>query len=158
MTRKITQHQKREEILEHIQKGKKQPILSLLAHAKTPIGHLLSTEFVTVPSDASVKVALEAVKKDTRDFQDFIYVYAVNKENQIVGVINLHELVLQKPDTLLYKIMNQNLVLGRLTTPKEILLRRMIKYNIYAIPIVDEKREILGIVSLQNINEDMVKE
>ena len=147
--------QKREEILEHIQKGKKQPILHLLAHAKTPIGHLLSTEYLAVPSDSSVKVALDQVKNNTDGFEELLYVYLTNKDNQIVGVVNLHQLILQKPEELLYKIMNQNLVLGRLSTPKEILLRRMIKYDIYAIPIVDEKRSLLGIVSLQDINEDM---
>jgi CBS domain-containing protein len=147
--------QKREEILEHIQKGKKQPILHLLAHAKTPIGHLLSTEYLAVPSDFSVKAALDQVKNNTDGFEELLYVYLTNKDNQIVGVVNLHQLILQKPEELLYKIMNQNLVLGRLSTPKEILLRRMIKYDIYAIPIVDEKRSLLGIVSLQDINEDM---
>jgi len=149
--------QKREEILEHIQKGKKQPIMHLLAHAKTPIGHLLSTECLAIPSDSSVRTALEHVRGDTDGFEELIYVYLINKENQIVGVVNLHELILHKPEEPLYKIMNQNLVLGRLSTPKEILLRRMIKYNIYAIPIVDEKRTLLGIVSLQDINEDMVE-
>lgn len=146
-------HSRREEILGHIQKGKKQPILHLLAHAKTPIGHLLTTEYVTVPSDASVKVALDKIKKESADFEELLYIYAVNQEEQIVGVVTLHELLLKEPDQTLYKIMNQNLILGRLTTPKEILLRRMVKYNIYAIPIVNEKREVLGVVHLQDINE-----
>ena len=52
--------------------------------------------------------------------------------------------------------MNQNLVLGRLTTPKEILLRRMLKYNLDSVPIVDEKREIKGIVILHDIAEDLL--
>lgn len=150
--------QKREKILEHIQRGKKGPILYLLAHARTPIGHLMNTEYITVPSDVSAKVALAKVKKEAQDFSELLYVYAVNKKNQIVGVCNLHELIIQKLDESIYKFMNQNLVLGRLTTPKEILLRRMIKYKLYAIPIVDDKRELLGIVSLQDIVEEELED
>lgn len=149
--------QRREEILEHIQKEKKQPILHLIHHAKTPIGHLLSTDCMVVPSNVTIKFVLEKVQKDSENFSELLYIYAVNKENQLVGVLNLHELLLKKPDELLYKIMNQNLILGRLTTPKEILLRRMVKYKIYAIPIVDDNRTLLGVISLQDIAEDMIE-
>lgn len=146
--------QKREKILEHIKRGKKGPILYLLAHAKTPIGHLMNTEYITVPSDVTAKTALAKAKKDSQDYTELLYVYAVNKKNQIVGVCNLHELIIQKLDDSIYKFMNQNLVLGRLTTPKEILFRRMVKYKLYAIPIVDDNRELLGIISLQDILEE----
>lgn len=148
---------RREEILRFIKKGKKGPILHLLHLAKTPIGHLMSAEYLTVTSDMTVREVLEKVKKETGDFSELLYVYALNNEEQIVGVETLHELLLQKLDTPFYKIMKQNLILGRLTTPKEIALRRMVKYSIYALPIVDEDRKLLGIVSLQSISEDLVE-
>lgn len=147
---------KREEILKFIEKDKKKDILHLLHLAKTPIGHLMSAEYVTVSSDMTIKEVLGAIRKESVDFSELEYVYAVNKDEQIVGVETLHELLLQKPDVPFYKIMNQNLILGRLTTPKEIALRRMIKYSIYALPIVDENRKLLGVVSLQNVAEDLV--
>lgn len=149
--------QKKEKILEHISKEKKELILYLIDHAKTPIGHLMSTEYIAVPSDVSAKVAIGRIRKNTQDFSELLYVYAVNNKDQIVGVVNIHELLIQRVDDPLYKFMNQNLVLGRLTTPKEILLRRMIKYKLYAIPIVDDNRKILGIVSLQDIAEEKLE-
>lgn len=150
--------QKREKILEYIQEGKKEKILYLLNHARTPIGHLMNTDYIVVPSDISAKLILAKVKKETQDFSEFLYVYAINNKHQIVGVCSLHELIAQKLDTPFYKFMNQNLILGRLTTPKEILLRRMIKYKIYGVPIVDENRKVLGVVSMQDIAEDVLKE
>lgn len=149
---------KREEIINFIDKDKKKHILHLLHLAKTPIGHLMSAEYITVSSDMTVKEVLNKIKKDSADFSELEYVYAVNKDEQIVGVETLHELLLQKSDMPFYRIMNQNLILGRLTTPKEIALRRMIKYSIYALPIVDENRKLLGVVSLQNVAEDLVGE
>lgn len=148
--------ERREEILKHIEKDKKKAIVHLLRLAKTPIGHLMSTEYITVASDLTVKEVLEKIRKESGDFSELEYVYAINKDEQIVGVETLHELLLQSPNTPFYKIMNQNLILGRLTTPKEIALRRMIKYSIYNLPIVDENRKLLGVVSLQNVAEDLV--
>jgi magnesium transporter len=146
---------KREEILAHIQHGKKGPILHLLHHAKTPIGHLMSAEYISVQAETSVKNTLDKIKKDTRDFSEVIYIYALNKDEQVVGVVTIHDLLMQNPDVPLYKFMNQNLVLGRLTTPKEIVLRRLIKYNLYALPVVDDDRKLIGIVPLQHITEDI---
>ena len=150
--------ERREEILKFIEKSKKGAITHLLHLAKTPIGHLMSTEYVTVTSDMTVREVMEKIRKQTSDFSELHYVYCLNKDEQIVGVETLHELLLQKQDTPFYKIMNQNLILGRLTTPKEIALRRMIKYSIYALPIVDESRKLLGIVSLQSVAEDLIGE
>lgn len=150
-------NEKRQEILGHIQHGKKGPIVHLLKHSKTPIGHLMNTEYITISADLTVRQALEKIRKETADFSELLYIYALNKENRLVGVISLHELITQKPDIVLFKIMNQNLILGRLTTTKEIMLRRMIKYNLYSIPIVDEDRNILGVVTLQNIAESVME-
>jgi CBS domain-containing protein/sporulation protein YlmC with PRC-barrel domain len=149
---------KRSEILSYVEKGKKRRIEHLMRHAKTPIGHLLASEYITVSSDALIKDVFETVRVETSSFSELLYVYAVNKDNQVVGVMNVHELLLHKSDTPVYKIMNQNLVLGRLTTPKEIVLRRMLKYHIYGMPIVDESRVLLGVVFLQDIAEDMLGE
>lgn len=150
--------EKREEILPFIDSAKRKEIDHLLHYAKTPIGHLMTTEFLQVPADTTVKTVLEKIKKKTTDFSEFLYIYAVNKNNQVVGVVNLHELLLNKSDAPMYKFMNQNLILGRLTTPKEIILRRMLKYHVYALPIVSENRELLGIVSLEDISEDILNQ
>ena len=147
--------EKREDILPHIDKAKKKAIEFLLRHAKTPIGHLMTTEFVSLSSDLLIKDVIEYITKETGEFSEVLYAYASNKENQVVGVLNLHELLIQNPDESFYKVMNQNLVLGRLTTPKEIVLRRMLKYHIYAMPIVDDNRELIGIVPLQDLAEDI---
>lgn len=147
---------KREAILPFVDTKQRLEIEYLLKHAKTPIGHVMTTEWLAVNVDKTIKAVIEDIKKSTTDFSELSYIYGVNKENQIVGVLDLHKIFLNKAETPFYKIMNQNLVLGRLTTPKEILLRRMLKYNLDSVPIVDEKREIKGIVILHDIAEDLL--
>lgn len=150
-------HQKREAVLQHIEADKRKQITYLMQHAKTPIGHLLSTNWLSVPADTTVKSILEKIKKETEDFSELLYIYVVNKENQIVGALNLYELLMHKSETPVLKIMNQTLILGRLTSPKEIIMNKLLKYHLYAIPIVNENRNILGIVSLQDIAEQVIE-
>lgn len=149
---------KKNEILSKMKKDVRTDLEQLLSHAKTPVGHLMTSDFLAVNSDSTVKETLEAVKKEAEDFSEIFYIYVKNKQDQVVGVINLSELLTQKPDTQLFRIMNQNLVLGRLTTPKEIVANKLLKYHLYAMPIVNENKSLLGIVSLQDIAEDLLKE
>lgn len=149
---------RRNEILSKMKKDVRTDLEQLLSHAKTPVGHLMTSDFLVVESDSTVKHAIEMVKKEAEDFSEIFYVYVKNKQGQVVGVLNLSELLTQNPDTQLYRIMNQNLVLGRLTTPKEIVANKLLKYHLYAMPIVNENKSLLGIVSLQDIAEDLLKE
>lgn len=148
--------ERQEKILPHIDPVSAKHILHLLAHAKTPIGHLMSSDFLSVSVDTTVKHIMARVKRETEDFSDLPYIYGVNKNGQIVGVIGLHQLFLYSPETELYKIMEQNLVLARLTTPKEIAVKKLLKYHLACLPVVDEEKKILGIVKLEDVAEDLL--
>lgn len=134
-------------------KGKKK-ILYLLNLAKTPVGHLITTEYLTVPSSFTVEEVIKLIKKETVDFYSFFYVYVINEQNQLIGVFSLRDLLLQNLDTPVYKFMTQSLIVIHLTTPKEISLKKMLKYKLQALPVIDENKKILGIVTFDDLIED----
>ena len=148
---------KQEQILLLIDNEKRKEIQYLLKLAKTPIGNIISTEFIAVDSRLTVREIFEKIKKNTPDFAFLYYVYVINNENQLIGVISLHELILQDLDTPIYKFTIQNLVVIHLTTPKEIAVKKMIKYRLHSLPVIDESKHILGIVSIDDL-EDIVME
>ena len=145
--------EKHAEILGLINGEPKDHIVHLLQYAKTPIGNLMNTEYVTAYADYTVTDALKHVKQEAGDFSQLQYIYVLNKEDKLVGVVGVHHLLGQDKETQLFKFMRQNLVLARLTTPNEIALKKMIKYHLGALPVVDENRQMLGIVLLQDIAE-----
>src|SRR3990167_6159757 len=106
-------------------------------------------------SEENKKEIIDLLKKETKDFPHLSYVYFVNSQKQLVGVCNLHELLLHNPDTPAYRFMTQNVIVIHLTTPKEIAIKKMLKYQLYALPVLDDKKSILGIVTLDDIMEFM---
>lgn len=96
---------------------------------------------------------MDKIKKETADFSFLNYVYVVNKEEQLVGVLNLHELMMQDPSTPIYKFMTSNVIAVYLTTPEEIVFKKMLKYQIHALPVINSKKHLLGIVTFDNIAE-----
>ncbi|MDO8611079.1 MAG: CBS domain-containing protein, partial [bacterium] len=144
---------KRELILNELSLQKKQEIISLLNLSNNPIGEMITTQFLTVKSDFTVRMVINKIRNETGHFAFLDYVYVVNSENQLVGVINLHELILQNYETAIYKIMVQNVIVAHLTSPKEIVIKKMLKYKLDALPIINENKHIVGVVRFDDVAE-----
>ncbi|KKP72547.1 MAG: MgtE intracellular region [Candidatus Roizmanbacteria bacterium GW2011_GWA2_35_19] len=148
---------KREDIIALLEQNIKTQILKLMTFAKNPIGGLITTEFLTVSSEDTVRDTIKAIKTKTVDFSSLDYIYVVNKKNEMVGVISQHELMLQSEDTPIYKFMTQNVIVVHLTTPVEIAVKKMLKYKLYALPLIDQKKQIEGIITLDDVSQTILK-
>lgn len=142
---------RREEILLLVEQKTQEELRLLMSLSRTSIGKKLTTEFLTVPSTYTSNDVISSIKNLTADFGFFAAVYVVNDKKQLIGVFNIHELLLQNLDTPVYKFMIQNIIEIRLTTPIEIAVRKMLRYRLPAIPVVDNDKHILGIITFDQI-------
>lgn len=148
---------KREKIMSFLDDKTHKEIEYLLSLSKTPIGKILTTEFITTESTDRVKEVIAKIRKETSDFYTLNHIYVVNKEKQLVGVFDLHELLLNKPETRVYKFMTQNLSVIHLTTPEIVVLRKIVKYKINNLPVVDKENHILGIVRFDDVMDSFLR-
>lgn len=144
----------RDKIINLLNRKQQHEVKRLMGLAKTPVGHIVSNQFLTVKPQDSVGFIINKVREARNDIGDIRYVYVVNNENQLIGIFTLFELLIQKPDVSAYKFMIQNPIVVQLSTPKELVLRRMKKYNLNSIPVVTEKRHMLGIVDLLDLIDE----
>lgn len=144
---------KREKIISYLPPEKKKEIEYLLSLSKTPIGNLITSEYVTIEPEATVSQIISKIRQETSEFSALYYIYVINKFKQLVGVFNLYELLLQNPETPVYKFMVQNVIVAHLTSPVEIVIKKMLKYKIQSIPIINEDKNILGIVAYDDLVE-----
>lgn len=149
---------KRQEILDNTTDDKRKIYTHLIHYSVTEIGNLLTTEYLTVKPEDLVKEVMKRIKNETSEFAFLNPIYVVNEKKELLGVFNLHELLLQNDETPIYKFMIQNVIVLYLTTPAEIALRRIIKYRFTALPIIDKNKNILGIVSVTSLIELFLKE
>lgn len=149
---------KREKIMSFLKDKTYKEIEYLLSISKTPVGSILTTEFLAVEPDARVKEVSEKIRSESSDFYTLHYVYVVNADKQLIGVFSLHELLMQNPDTPVFKFMTQNLSVIQLTTPEIVVLRKIIKYKLYALPVVDKEKHILGVVTFDDVIDLFLKQ
>ncbi|OGK53367.1 hypothetical protein A2970_02405 [Candidatus Roizmanbacteria bacterium RIFCSPLOWO2_01_FULL_44_13] len=148
---------KREEIMGYLEEPVRNQIERLLDFSKNPIGDLITTEYLTVAPEDTVRQVLDIIRKTTADFSTLDYVYVVNKKLELVGVFSLHNLVLQDLETPIYKFMTQNVVVIHMTTPLEIAVKKMLKYKLYALPVISQEKTIQGIVTIDDISSSILK-
>lgn len=151
------QKEKREGIISLIEPKIKKTLIHLLALSINPIGNLITTDYLTVKPEDSVNYVINKVRKETINFSAFDYVYVINKLDELVGVFSLHELLLQNGEVPVYKFMSQNVIVSHMSSPKEIVLKKMFKYKLHAIPIINDKKNILGIVDLDDIADMLIE-
>ncbi len=144
----------KDKIISLLDRRQQHEIKRLMGLAKTPVGHVVSNQFLTVKPQDTAGTILNKVREARNDIDDIRYVYVVNNENQLIGIFTLYELIIQKSDASAYKFMIQNPIVVQLSTPKELVLRRMKKYNLNSVPVVTEKRHMLGIVDLLDLLDE----
>lgn len=149
-------HDKREETLQLLTTAKRDELTYLLSFTHTQIGELMTTEFLTFQPTMSIKKVIEKIRRESIGFDNLAYGYVLNTKQQLIGVFSMHELLMQSPDTLIMKCMTQNVVVTYLSTPRSVALKRMVKYRLRALPVIDEHRKILGIVTLDDMIEPLV--
>jgi sporulation protein YlmC with PRC-barrel domain/CBS domain-containing protein len=147
--------EKRIEILEGLEAKKREELKELIKYSKTSVGKLLNPDFITINSELTASQALSEIKTLLPESPFASYIYTHNSEKHLVGVVSLADILKQESDVQLFKFMEQDVVVAHLTTPQEIALKRMLKYKLYALPVIEDNRKMIGVVKFDDMVEDI---
>lgn len=125
----------------------------------TSAGHLMTTRYVNVGPDVSVRSAIDAVRKHASDHPENIYnVYALENGSNLVGVASLRDLLLASPIQPLREILSTNVISVPPLEDQELVARKMAKYDLNVIPVLDDKGSILGVITIDDIIDVLTQE
>jgi len=144
---------KREGLMELLNEPIRKQIEHLLSISISPVGDIVSTEFLTVDSSATAKEILKTVRDVGSDFGEILYVYFLNSEKQLVGVSSLRSVITQQPDTPAFKFMRPQIEVASLSTPVSVVWKKLLKYKYYVLPVIDKDRQMIGLVKLDDVSE-----
>ncbi len=143
--------EKAKEILEHIEKEEAEDIQELLGHEEDTAGGLMTNQFIAYRYDMTVKEAIERLRKDSEESENVYYIYVVDEQEKLLGVASLRDLLLAGPDTKLSEIMELKLKTVTPDADEMVAAEIISKYNLFALPVVDNEGYLLGIVSIDDI-------
>ena len=139
-----------DEILDIMHDEDSEEIEHLLQYDEDTAGGIMSTEIFSLDEDLTVKDAIEAIQQ-AGDVEMVFYLYVVNEAGQLVGVLSLRQLLTVLPTKKLSEIMITDVLSVRTDVDQEEVARIVEKYNILAIPVVDEMNSLKGIITVDDI-------
>ncbi|MBM4136011.1 MAG: magnesium transporter [Nitrospira sp.] len=147
---------KAKEILENIEKDEAEDIQELLSHEEDTAGGLMTNEFIAYPPETTVRKAIEDFKKDAEEVETVYYIYVIDADEKLLGVVSLRELLLAPLDAKLSDIMETKLKAVTPETDEEGVAEIISKYNLVALPVVDAEGVFLGIVAIDDVIDRML--
>jgi len=140
-----------EELLERLPDGK--DLRERLQFEEDTAGEVMTTKFVAVLDDWDVRTATRAVRKMAPEIESFYEVYVVNESRQLVGRLQLRDLLLNKKKTRIRDIMRDVEVFVSPDEDQEDVLELARTYAVQTIPVVDEEMHILGRITVEELHE-----
>ena len=146
----------RHAILKEMPGEESQEVEERLEYADKTAGRLMVPDFLALGPDTTVAEAIAALQT-AKDIELVYYLYVISESGQLVGVVSLRQLLLVGPQTMLKDIMVRDVITARVHEDQEDVARRVARYNLVALPIVDDLGRMLGIITVDDVI-DVIKE
>lgn len=145
------------EILSQMVKEDSQEVADLMGYPEDSAGGLMSSEYISFNQSLSVQQAIETIQKQGDAGHVTFYLYVVNDNRQLVGVVSLKQLLLSKRQDLLKVIMFTDVISVRVDTDQDDVANIVEKYDFLALPVVDGNNELVGVITVDDVI-DVIRE
>jgi magnesium transporter len=130
----------------------------LLAFPPDTAGGRMTPAYVSVSPDLRADQAVVALRRVAEEAETVNYVYVQDTDDRLLGVLSLHNLVLTPPDTLVRNLMIQDIISVPATADQEVAARMLTEFNLLALPVIDEDRRLLGIITADDVADILEQE
>jgi CBS domain-containing protein len=140
-----------EEILNLMEHTESEKIESLLEQQDETIANLTTSHFIRFLPDVPVELVIAAYRKVAEDADALEYLYVVNHDDRLQGVVSLPDLLLAKPETHLKEVMTTQVITLRESDTIDEAKEKFIRYRFDALPVVDNDNIIKGVVPYRDV-------
>ncbi|RAP33410.1 magnesium transporter [Candidatus Marinamargulisbacteria bacterium SCGC AG-410-N11] len=157
---------KAQEILDALPDKEAEDLQHLLSYEENSAGAIMTTEFICIPENLTIKQALSHIKRQNPpDSEISFYIFIVSDKNKLLGYISLRNLLMNKPSDLVETFSLPFPVKITIDTDQEDAAKIFQKYDFVAIPVVDKSNTLVGLITIDDIvdvvveeaNEDIIK-
>ena len=156
--------EKKSELLGLIEGATSADVERLLEYEEKTAGAIMTPNFFALSEETTAAEATARIR-ELADIEMVFYVYVIDAENKLKGVLSLRQLVATKPDTPLKDLMSSHVYTVHTDMPQEEVARAVARYNLLAIPVINSIGQLVGIVTIDDVvdvireenTEDMLK-
>jgi len=132
-------------------------VAPLLAYEDETAGGRMTSDYIALQRDWTVDQALAYLRRTHPGAEQIFYLYVIDDQGRLAGVVSLRHLVVAPPETRIVDLMTPEVVTVQAGEDQEEVARRVQRYNFIALPVVDEERRLMGVVTVDDVI-DVVEE
>ena len=147
---------RKEGLLALMEKEDADDVRKLLTYAEDSAGGIMTTEYAAIRPDLTAAQAIEALRAMSDEVETMFYVYVTDTENHLIGAFSLNNLIFASPNAMVENFMVTRVITVNLTDDQETVAQTVAKYDLLAVPVVDEQNRLHGIVTADDALDKVV--
>jgi magnesium transporter len=144
-------HAEAERLLNLMPANESQPIRDLLRYGAETAGGIMTNEVLSLSQEMTVEETLVYLRQHSEHLEMIYYLYIVDDEQRLVGVLSLRELVVADPTSRLKDLMDRDVIKVNVDTDQEEVARVIAKYDLLGVPVVDNDDHLVGLVTVDDV-------
>ncbi|HET7006217.1 MAG TPA: magnesium transporter [Candidatus Binatia bacterium] len=148
--------ERRESVLALLDPERRAAVREIINYPDGTVGRLMTTDFMALAPDATAQGAIDKIR-ERGELESFFYLYVVENDGKLVGVVPIRNLVIAPPARKLRDMMIADPIKADVFMDQEDAARIVAKYELLALPIVDEGGRLEGIITVDDVI-DIIKE
>ena len=146
-----------QKILTMMEREDSEEVVDLKAYPEDSAGGIMNSDFLSLDKNLTVQDAISEIQKQHDELVILFYIYVVDDEGQLVGVLSLKQLLLASPSQKLGEIIINDVITVFPETDQEEVARLVERYDFLAIPVVDQSKKLIGVITVDDVI-DVIRE
>ena len=145
-------------VLKNTSATKRKTINEILKYPKDSAGSIMTTEYVDLHKNDTVKDAFDRIRKIGLKKETVYTCYVIDSDRHLLGVTTVKDLLMEDYETKLVDVMEENVITVSTTEDKEEVSKMFDKYDFLALPVIDSENRLVGIVTIDDAFDVMSEE
>ncbi len=144
--------------LKLLRKQEREEVLSLLKFDPESAGGIMDVDVLSLIDTYTVEQSIKLLQRLRPNREIHRHIYVTDKNNRLVGHINLEDLVLHKPQEHIATFMHKNKLIARVEEDQETVAKNMVHYGLMNVPVVNDEDQLLGVIPSETLVDVIVEE
>ena len=144
--KRLDEHQQNA-LLPALAQAEREDIRLLSSYMEGTAGAIMSSEYATLLPNMSVADAIKMLRSESPDTETIYFAYVLDEARKLLGVLSLKQLILAQEDQNINELMVTNVLFAKVDADQDDVAKTIARYDLLALPIVDEQGIMVGIVT-----------
>lgn len=147
-----------DQLLASMKREESQHVQNLMQYPPDTAGGLMTNQYVWIRSYYTVQEAVDKLKSFASMAENLYYLYVLNEDNKLTGVVSYRDLLLADKSERIEEIMFSRVISVPIDADQEEVAKVIERYDFLSLPVVDEENRLLGIITVDDVIDVVIRE